>query len=129
MSARILVVALGGLVLAAPALAADKPFDFSGAWMTTEGIVPFTQTGTTLKGTYPLNKGRMHLTVTGDTAEGYWTQSDSVHRCTAVKDGTHYWGKVKFTADPGGQSFNGRRNYCDWEVSQPGGDEFDGKRR
>ena len=45
MSFRIFVAALGGLVLAAPALAADKPVDFSGNWMTTEGIVPFTQTG------------------------------------------------------------------------------------
>lgn len=119
----------GGFALAATALAADKPFDFSGSWLTTEGIVPFTQSGRTLTGTYPLNNGRMRLTVTGDTAEGFWAQSDSVHRCTKTKDGSHYWGAVQFKIDPGGQSFNGRRNYCGWRPSQPGGDEFDGRRR
>ena len=137
MSLRTLVVALigvlGGLALAggiaAAAFAADKAFDFTGSWQTTEGIVPFTQSGAELKGTYPLNKGRMHLTVTGDTAEGYWAQSDSVHRCTEAKDGTNYWGKVKFKADPGGQTFSGRRNYCERDVGTAGGDQFVGKRR
>jgi hypothetical protein len=133
MSFRTLVAALGGLALAgaigAPTQGADKPVDFTGSWMTTEGIVPFTQNGAALKGTYPLNKGRISATVTGDTAEGYWAQSDSVHRCTGTKDGSHYWGRVKFAADPGGQTFSGRRNYCDLEVSKPGGDQFVGKRR
>jgi hypothetical protein len=133
MSLKTLVAALGGLALAgaiaAPALAADKAFDFTGTWMTTEGVTPLTQSGATLKGTYPLNKGRITATVTGDTAEGYWAQSDSVHRCTGTKDGSHYWGRVKFTADPGGQTFTGRRNYCEWKVSEPGGDQFVGKRR
>jgi hypothetical protein len=125
--------ALWGLALAgaiaAPTLAAEKPFDFTGTWMTTEGITPFTQSGAELKGTYPLNKGRFFATVTGDTAEGYWAQSDSVHRCTEAKDGSHYWGRVKFTADPGGQSFSGRRNYCERDVGTAGGDQFVGKRR
>jgi hypothetical protein len=133
MSSRTLKAALAGLALvgatAGPGRAAGKPFDFTGSWLTTEGIVPFTQHGATLKGTYPLKNGRLSLTVTGDTAEGFWAQSDSVNRCAATRDGSHYWGRVKFTIDPGGQSFNGRRNYCEQRVSEPGGDEFDGRRR
>jgi hypothetical protein len=133
MSLRTFAAVLGGCLLAGgPAAVADaagKPFDFTGTWMTTEGITPFTQHGAHLTGTYPLNKGRMTLTVSGDTAEGYWAQSDSVHRCTGTKDGSHYWGRVKFTAEPGGQTFKGRRNYCTLDVSKAGGDEFVGKRR
>jgi hypothetical protein len=129
MSSRTLVAVLAGLALAAPAVAAEKPFDFTGSWLTTEGITPFTQSGAALKGTYPLKGGRISATVTGNTAEGYWAQSDSVHRCAGAKDGSHYWGRVKFTADPGGQTFKGRRNYCDLDVSKAGGDQFDGRRR
>jgi hypothetical protein len=133
MSSRTLFAALAGLLLAGgfvtAAGSAAHSYDFTGSWMTSEGIIPFTQNGSALRGTYARSKGRILATVTGHTAEGVWIQSDSVHRCTETKDGSHYWGRIKFTADPAGRALGGRWSYCGQDVSAPSGGQFTGRRR
>jgi len=131
MSVRTFAAAHGGLLFAVGPAAAEpvaNPYDFTGLWSTSMGRMPIKQQGSALSATYPLRKGRIVAAVTGDTAEGVWVQVDSIRRCRDTKDGSHYWGRVKVTADPGGTRFKGRWSYCDDSLGAPSSVALVGKR-
>jgi len=46
---------------------------------------------------------------------GFWTASTAPKECDEEKDGTSYWGKVKFEMSDFGRTYTGKWGYCDAE--------------
>jgi hypothetical protein len=46
---------------------------------------------------------------------GYWTASTAPKECDEEKDGSSYWGKVKFEMSDAGRTYTGKWGYCDAE--------------
>jgi hypothetical protein len=73
-----------------------------------------------VEGTYPDYDGRLVGRLTGDgTIEAIWSQPESDVRCGVAKDGSHFWGRVRWAIAADGR-LEGRWGHCDGAfVDQP----------
>jgi hypothetical protein len=92
------------------------PQNVTGTWQTDYGTIEIT--GTT--GSYNQSTaGVSHVTfdfVDAYTVEGYWDQPSSGARCDTQRNGTNYWGRIRWTFDETYSSFTGIWSYCDEEL-------------
>jgi hypothetical protein len=132
-----------GLLLASPVMADTglaRWSSFEGVWessyghlffthRTSQGALPSegdTQHVRAAFWSYPDSKGmadngRIVATVSGHELEGYWIQDSGEQACDSEKEGSLYWGLVRFTANPGFSEINGVWGLCD---SEPTGDDI-----
>ncbi len=68
------------------------------------------------------DNGRIIGTVDGNTLVGYWIQDSGESPCEAERDGSLYWGSVRFVANDSFTEIDGVWGLCDKE---PEGDDID----
>lgn len=82
----------------------------------------------TVSGTFD-NEGKM--TVKGNMNDpsyvGIWTASTAPTECDGEKDGTTYWGKVKFEMTDAGRTYTGKWGYCEADPDHAFQAKWDGK--
>jgi len=59
--------------------------------------------------------GRLLLQRNGYDVTGYWIENSSNHPCASERDGSRYWGRIKWKFDGGFNTFSGTWSYCDKE--------------
>ena len=104
-----------------PTSAADAPFEGSplGKWKSSYGDIDFKgQPDGTLRSDYGSGSGRLFVHFDGSAFEGYWVQDYPKTYCSSLKDGSSYWGRIRFEYDPAKKVFNGAWGYCEGEMSR-----------
>ena len=61
------------------------------------------------------------------TYVGFWTASTAPTECDTEKNGTTYWGKLKFDMSDAGRTYTGKWSYCDAEPDHAFQAKWDGK--
>ena len=61
------------------------------------------------------------------TYVGVWTASTAPKECDEEKEGSSYWGKVKFDMSDVGRTYTGKWGYCDAEPDTNVQAKWDGK--
>ena len=114
-----------GLAWAATALIAAAPAapDISGSWDTTYGPLVFSVTdirdaqgnvtGKAAEAPYRSEGGTVSGELRGSILDGYWHEPHSSNRCSTQRRGTYYWGRIRFTFNPGADAYDGVWGYCD----------------
>jgi hypothetical protein len=121
------------LIAAASAFAADPAIRKKGEPATFTGS-SFGQLVTKLgdddvvTGTFD-NDGKLKVKGNMDnpTYVGVWTASTAPKECDEEKDGSSYWGKVKFDMSDAGRTYTGKWSYCDAEPDTNFQAKWDGK--
>ncbi len=70
--------------------------------------------------------GRLLLQRKGDDMTGYWVENSSHQQCASERDGSRYWGRIKWKFDRGFNTFSGTWSYCDADPAA--GNGWHGKR-
>lgn len=91
-------------------------------WNTSEGRMTLNQNSQAIYGTYTTDNGRIMGTLSGRTLNGFWVESMADRRCITPKNGSYYWGGIRFEFDQRMSRFAGRWSYCDRPVSPGDGD-------
>ena len=86
----------------------------SGRFSTTYGIVTFNSSGPRAAD-YPSDNGRLFGNYSESVLSGYWVETKAARKCSTPKDGTLYWGKIRFTFDFYFNEYHGVWGYCDDE--------------
>lgn len=68
------------------------------------------------------DNGRIIATVNGHTLSGYWVQDSGDNPCEEERDGSLYWGIVRFEANEDFSAIEGAWGLCGQE---PAGDDID----
>ena len=100
------------LMLSQPARAEPT---IEGEWLSLSGQLTFVRLGQgDYEGKY-VSKGWLRLRgiLEGDTFEGHWTGPSAPKACEVARDGSLYWGRVRFTFDAEFTRFDGNWTYCD----------------
>ena len=90
---------------------------FRGEWQTSEGRMSLAWADhVTVTGTYSQDNGR----IIGNSEDrrvlnGYWIENGSARRCNTQKDGSYYWGRVRFNLNSTESEFAGKWSYCNDE--------------
>lgn len=87
----------------------------SHVWNTSEGTLTAGVQGSTFRGNYDNDNGRISGAVSGNVVDGYWGEDSSGKRCAIARLGTYYWGRIRWEFNNNG--FTGRYSYCDDEFS------------
>lgn len=87
---------------------------WSGTWSSTEGDMVLRQNGASVTGTYARSGGRIEGTLQGGELVGYWMQDSSASRCPTPRNGTYFWGRIRWRLT-GGTRMDGLWSYCDGE--------------
>ena len=117
-------VGLGLLGTAASAQPGGASPDIEGLWGSTMGQLEFDVTdrrdnqgrliARDVVAPYSRqNNSRVKGQLSGRVLTGYWTEPSSSVQCRTARDGTRYWGRVSFTFDAQGETFDGRWGYCE----------------
>jgi len=69
--------------------------------------------------------GRLLLQRNESDVTGYWVENNSRQQCASERDGSRYWGRIKWKFDDKFSSFSGSWSYCD---ADPSGSKWTGKR-
>jgi hypothetical protein len=88
-----------------------------GIWSTSEGVLTLEQDGTSVRGTYDVDEGRIEGALNGLVLTGYWGEAWSNHKCDSERLGTTYWGRIVWSF--GEDSFAGTWGYCEDEPASP----------
>ena len=97
-----------------------------GVWDTSEGTWQPGLTGNELFGSYSSDGGRIFGALSGMVLNGYWAENSSNVRCSSERDGTFYWGRVRFNFNQDFSQFVGAWSYC---ADTPTGENWIGTRR
>ena len=110
------------LSLPAVAVAQEWP-DIAGPWDTTYGLLDFKVTdikddagaviGKAATAPYKEEGGTVSGELKGSTLVGFWHEPYSSVKCTSVRAGTSYWGRVEFVFKPAVDAYQGAWGYCD----------------
>lgn len=85
-----------------------------GEWSTDYGLMRFPNTPQTrIRAPYPLDSSRVIGTLSGHRLSGIWAETDSAQRCETSRDGTHYWGRIRFDFNDDFTAFKGVWTYCE----------------
>jgi hypothetical protein len=116
------------LGVSAVAIAQESP-DITGVWDTTYGPLDFKVTdikdaagaviGKAASAPYKSEGGTVSGELKGSTLVGYWHEPYSSVKCSTVRAGTSYWGRVEFVFNPAVDAYKGTWGYCD-EVPERG---------
>ena len=82
-----------------------------------------TVAGTFDSGGKLLVKGNMD----NPTYVGFWTADSAPTECDKERDGTSYWGKLKFEMSDAGRTYTGKWGYCEAEPDVAFQAKWDGK--
>ncbi len=84
-----------------------------GEWKTSEGTTKIRLGGTKVQGSYSQDNGELIGEMTyPQKFEGFWIEDNSDVKCSTVKNGRYYWGKVVWEFDDDMCSFKGKWGYC-----------------
>jgi len=70
--------------------------------------------------------GRLLLQRKADDVTGYWVENSSHQQCASERDGSRYWGRIKWKFNSGFNVFSGTWSYCDADPAA--GKDWHGKR-
>jgi hypothetical protein len=82
-----------------------------GEWQTDFGMMSLDRSGTMVEGNYEHNSGKISGSMERNILRGFWFQDRADTRCERPKNGTHYWGRLKFVFT--GRTFTGSWGYCE----------------
>ncbi len=83
----------------------------AGKWKTNWGEMELTVNGDYVTGGYSVDQGTIEGKLNGNILDGYWTEAQSGKRCAVQRNGSYYWGKLRFVFE--GNIFRGNWSYCD----------------
>lgn len=85
----------------------------SGIYKSTYGDITFTRrSDASVRGTYPTDSGRIIGTISGNMLVGYWVEENAAQRCEQNRDGSPYWGRIRYQFTDDGRAFTGIWGYC-----------------
>lgn len=84
----------------------------AGYWDASEGAMQLAIVGNKVTGSYSQDNGRIGGWLTNRTVEGFWIEDGSNERCATARDGSHHWGRIKWTFDQKLKTFKGEWGYC-----------------
>ncbi|MBF0277046.1 MAG: pentapeptide repeat-containing protein [SAR324 cluster bacterium] len=88
----------------------------AGSWDSSEGKMQVYQNGNNVSGIYGSDNGKISGILSGNTLSGLWTENSSSKKCATARNGSYYWGQIRFTfQNP--QQFNGVWGYCNEPLS------------
>ena len=87
--------------------------DIPGIWTTSEGNLTLELDGSSVRGSYDVDEGRIEGTLDGDLLSGHWGEAGSARQCDTERLGTFYWGRIEWTFGAG--TFAGNWGYCEDE--------------
>ncbi len=90
----------------------SQRYPTSGPYTTTEGEMTFLESGN-LAARYHQGGGKLVGSFDGLVFTGMWVESHSRRKCGSQKNGSAYWGKVRFTFTKNFDAFKGVWGYCD----------------
>lgn len=99
----------------------SSPFDGSplGKWKSSYGDLDFEAEGDgTLRSAYGGSNGRLLVRFEGSVFEGFWVKDYPRTYCSTTRDGSSYWGRVRFEYDPKKKKFVGNWGYCEKEMDR-----------
>jgi hypothetical protein len=90
-------------------------------------LVTVTGDDDTLTATFD-NGGKLSVKGNPDNPSyvGFWTADTAPTGCDSQKDGTAYWGKIKFEMSDAGRTYTGAWGYCDAEPTHQFQAKWDG---
>ena len=91
---------------------------FAGTFDTTYGEASLSHNGDAVVGTYEAGTSDIIGTADGDVVTGTWSSPSAASACDTEFNGTVYWGRIIFTFESDGSSFDGLWSYCDAEPTQ-----------
>jgi hypothetical protein len=83
----------------------------------TSGVMVLRQSGTTISGNYPEDRGEIVGTKIENILTGYWIEDASGQRCTTPKNDRYFWGRIRVVFN--GNRFSGTWGYCEAEPMTP----------
>lgn len=98
--------------------------DVAGTWETTHGTMLLSQKEGNVSGTYAQDSGRITGQMKGRVLEGTWSQENSSHPCSEIRDGRRFWGRFRFVFETG--TFAGTWSYC---LDEPATESWTGQRK
>jgi hypothetical protein len=105
--------------------------DISGTWDTNLGQMTLFKEGDSITGTYSSTKigsivdtGTITGKIKGRTFTGFWIKTKSTTKCQSQKNGSYYWGGIKFKFTKTFTKFDGSWSYC----AGGGGGSWNGSR-
>jgi hypothetical protein len=101
------------LGLSKPAVLAQSPTSIAGVWQSSEGDITFGQSGANVLGNYTQDDGVIEGTLYDNVLTGYWIENISNRRCNTFRNGSYYWGRIRFVFN--GSAFSGLWSYCNDE--------------
>jgi hypothetical protein len=131
-SSRLAVLA-AVMALTSAAIAADPSIRKKGEPATFTGssfgeLVTKLGDDDTVVGTFDSGgKLRVKGNMDNPTYVGFWTADTAPKECDNERDGTSYWGKVKFEMSDAGRTYTGKWSYCDAEPDVAFQAKWDGK--
>jgi hypothetical protein len=121
------------MALTSAALAADPSIRKKGEPATFTGssfgeLVTKLGDDDTVVGTFDSGgKLRVKGNMDNPTYVGFWTADSAPTECDNERDGTSYWGKVKFEMSDAGRTYTGKWGYCEAEPDVAFQAKWDGK--
>ncbi|NNF57451.1 MAG: hypothetical protein HKN04_04345, partial [Rhodothermaceae bacterium] len=109
---------------APPELLSAPPLSIAGVWDTSYNLMRLNQDGEQITGTYEDGSRYVGGTFRDTVLDGFWWGEIAGVRCDTAHEGTHYWGRIRFTF-MGANRFEGAWGYCDQDLN--GG--WEGSRR
>jgi uncharacterized caspase-like protein len=99
---------VGALVSAAPVVT------IGGTWSTSFGVMTFPDiVEGPVRAPYQMDSGRILGEFDGSVLNGYWIEAGSAQRCDTQRDGSYYWGRVRYLFNDDLNSFTGMWGYCE----------------
>ena len=96
-----------------------------GIYTTSYGDMDFKTSGP-YTATYSTDEGRIIGSLSGDTLGGIWVEKSSGQKCKTQRDGSYYWGLVKFSFTSDFNEFKGLWSYCNNPLKSR---QWNGKRK
>lgn len=110
----------GAIPDATPTPASSAP-DASplGVWHSSYGDIDFkAEADGTLRSTYGSNNARLLVRFDGSVFEGIWAKDYPRPYCSTTRDGSSYWGRVRFEYDAKKDKYVGKWGYCENEMDR-----------
>jgi len=127
-----IVLAGALLAISAAAFATDPATRHKGQPATFVGssfgqLVTVTGDDDTVTGTFDNgDKLKVKGNMDNPTYVGFWTADTAPTECDTEKDGTTYWGKIKFEMSDAGRTYTGVWGYCDEDPAHQFQAKWDG---
>lgn len=102
---------------AAGSTAGPPAFSIAGTWSTRYGEMHLKQSGAAVAGTYEGGSSFVAGALVKRLLEGVWYKPRSARACATEREGTRFWGRIRFTF-VSDTRFEGVWGYCEEEPTQ-----------